>query len=288
MYVGAVIGFGSALAVGLVVFLSQSASLPSPTLAVAHPPTDLANGGDLGVSHAGWWSGTSGGNGASQNSSICAQWDLASDFRVFPNQENPNRDSCSNPDVWHFMQSTDLSRDLQTYSLLPDFVTTAFSIEGLEEWYGPDWNPPEDGLPHIGTNTTGVTQYVNALVWPPNVILAHPSARLAIVGWQSPLAGRVAITGSVTDIDDGCGDGVLWYIDKGATNLASGSVPNGGSQGFVEGTGGTGLADVVVDEGEFIYVVVHPNADFGCDSTGLDISITPYYIYLPLVLRQYR
>ena len=46
---------------------------------------------------------------------ICSQWNLTSDFRVSPDEENPNRDSCGNPDVWHFMQSTDLNPVPQTY-----------------------------------------------------------------------------------------------------------------------------------------------------------------------------
>ena len=74
-------------------------------------------------------------------------------------------------------------------------------------------------------------------------------------------------------MDSKYGDGVLWRINKGAVNLASGSIPNGGSQDFLDGTNGDSLAYVVVDQGEFIYVVIHPGSGFYCDTTELDLSI---------------
>ena len=61
----------------------------------------------------------------------------------------------------------------------------------------------------------------------------HPGiAKLAIVAWESPVNGKVSMTGSFTDVDPVCGDGVLWSIDKGATTIRSGDLPNGGSESF--------------------------------------------------------
>jgi hypothetical protein len=68
----------------------------------------------------------------------CTDWNLASDFRVSPNQENPNRDSCGNLGVWHFM-SADLNR--QTYALLPGFKPNSGGILGLEVWQGTHSEP---------------------------------------------------------------------------------------------------------------------------------------------------
>ena len=210
----------------------------------------------------------------------CTDWNLASDFRRSPNQENPNRDSCGTLGVWHFMMSADLNRDPQTYSLLPYFASSSGGIQGLEKWSGPEHLPPPDGIPEFAINTTGVDQYV-PYVFPPNVIDAHPGiTRLAIAGWRSPISGTVRITGFVNDLNPGCGDGILWYIDKGTANLAAGSIASGGSQEFRDGTGGDNLAEVAVNQGDFVYFGIHPGDDFYCDSTELDISIhlLPYLL----------
>ena len=65
----------------------------------------------------------------------CTDWNLASDFRVSPNQENPNRDSCGNLGVWHFM-SADLNR--QTYTLLQGFKPDLSNILELRRPRTPD------------------------------------------------------------------------------------------------------------------------------------------------------
>ena len=160
----------------------------------------------------------------------CTDWNLASDFRRWPNQENPNRDSCGNLGVWHFMESNGLNRNPATYTLLPYYANSDFGIVGLEKWTGSGYfRPPPDGLPGFLLNTTGVPQYVGgALTYPPDVAVAHPeNSRLAVAGWRSPVSGSVAITGSVKDLNAYDGDGILWFIGRGNAELASGSIPNG-------------------------------------------------------------
>ncbi len=101
----------------------------------------------------------------------------------------------------------------------------------------------------------------------------HPGwTKLVVVGWRSPISGNVSITGSLADTDNSCGDGVLWYIDKNDSNLASGSFGEGGSQNLVNI--GSSISDIPVKQGDFIYFVVHPNASSYCDTTMLDVTIT--------------
>ena len=231
--------------------------------------------------------GGSGFHAEATDSALCREWNLASDFRWSPNQENPNRDSCGNLNVWHFMQSTELNRDPQTYSLLPYFTTRSSGVQGLEKWTGSDftYDPAPDGLPEFVMNTTGVTQDIGYEM-PPDVINAHPGIQqLAIVGWRSPISGSVSITGFVNDLNASCGNGILWAIDKGTTNLAEGSILNGESQEFRNGTGGDSLAAVPINEGDFIYFVIDPNYEHVCDSTELSISIAlnaePFTYFAP-------
>ena len=89
----------------------------------------------------------------------------------------------------------------------------------------------------------------------------HPApANLVIVAWKSPLLAIVSVTGSFTDNDPVCGNGILWFIEKGGSRLASGNIPNGGAQGF-------SLPSVSVSPGQILYFMVDANkGDFGCDS----------------------
>jgi len=45
----------------------------------------------------------------------CNSWNLTKDSLTYPNQKNPNPDSCGNQDVWQFMQSATLERNPAPY-----------------------------------------------------------------------------------------------------------------------------------------------------------------------------
>jgi hypothetical protein len=105
----------------------------------------------------------------------------------------------------------------------------------------------------------------------------HPGDNLnAVIGWQSPIAGTVSISGSWADIDASVGNGIVWFIDHNMTNIASGGFANGGSQTFASGTGGSNLTSVSVATGDFLYFIVNAgaNGDSNADSTCGDIVIT--------------
>ena len=82
------------------------------------------------------------------------------------------------------------------------------------------------------------------------------------------------VAGMVADMDNHGGDGILWYIDKNATNLASGTIADGGSQNFGSGTGGASLGTISISRGDFLYFAIHPRGSYLFDSTKLDISIS--------------
>lgn len=218
-------------------------------------------------------------------SEYCRQWNLALEFRVTPYQENPNRDRCGNLDVWHFLEgglAQFLERDPSGYSLLPNFAFFTRFIPGLEHWQGSVHTAGGvDNWSDIGINNTGETQYIQGTVWPSGVVLIQPlQDKYAIVGWQSPIRGTVAVSGGVQDLHDSCGNGISWSIDHfdGSANqtLAFGSIINGGSQSFQDGIGAYRLASVQVDPGDFLYFLVDPTlGNNSCDSTGLNIYITP-------------
>lgn len=212
----------------------------------------------------------------------CPEWNLAIDFRVSPNQENPNRDSCGNLNVWHFLESdpNTYPAHLPTgYTPLPEFINDFLSFTGLEQWQGGFVAINDKSkLPSLGINTTGVTQYVLGIIWPPGMIGFHPLNNThTIVGWRSPINGTVMVEGGVNDLDNSCGDGISWFIDHGDgltnTTLASGSIPEGGSQNFSNGVNGASLASILVKQGDFLYFIGDPSGNLYCDSTGLSLTI---------------
>ena len=204
-------------------------------------------------------------------------WNVESEFRTSPNNENPNRDLCNNLGVWSFMESVSLTHDPLTYTLMANFTANGpwagGNVAGLNHWrgtYSDQWGT----FPFVGYNATGTTQVDGLAVWQPNTMILHPApSQMSIIGWKSHLNGYVSVTGGLNDIHRGCGDGVSWFVEKNSTNLASGTIPDGGSQAFSAGTGGAALNTVAVNINDMLYVMIAPNGNISCDSTGIDLSI---------------
>lgn len=210
-------------------------------------------------------------------------WNLADDFRVTPDQANPNPDSYGNADTWSFMRST-TAHYPTTYSLVTQWYPNVGENAGLQGWEGPEpTGYPQSGLPEFTLNTTGVPfNFDPQMVYPPGSIEVHPdSSQPAVVRWLSPFTGAIAITGGVQDVCWANGDGINWFIDKNGTTLASGSYPSGGLQLFKDGTNGGQLANVSVNQGDSIYFLVAPGGDYICDGTKLDVTIKMVSIVAP-------
>ena len=98
-----------------------------------------------------------------------------------------------------------------------------------------------------------------------------------MVGWRSPISGKVKVSGGVTDAHAACGDGFDWSVDKGAVTLASGVVaqrwrPNRSRQPL-------GLRALTASLSvQAIFCTSSfgpgPSGDHTCDSTRLDVTIT--------------
>src|SRR3989442_14609103 len=63
-------------------------------------------------------------------------WNLSTDFRLSPNEANPNPDSYGNLDVWWLMRGTTL-HDPSSYALLGVFDSEFCGVRGVEAWVGP-------------------------------------------------------------------------------------------------------------------------------------------------------
>ena len=147
-------------------------------------------------------------------------------FKFFRIKKTQTVILCGNLNVWYFLGSTTLAQDVQTYYLLPNFYTDSGGFEGLQAWEGDATNEGyHTNTPDVLFNSTNTVVNAGGVLFQPHAIFAHPAPnQLSIIGWRSPYDDDVSITGYISDIDPFLGDGILWYINKGSTNLVFGAL----------------------------------------------------------------
>jgi hypothetical protein len=198
-----------------------------------------------------------------------AMWNLSRDIRATNNEISFNQGSNG---VWYFMESASLTHNPMIYSFLPNYTAPcpgapgAPIVNGIGCWQ--DGPHTIDHNPKVGVNFTNQTLFPISPGIPPRAVFLHPAPdRFAIVAWKSPLFAIVSVTGAFTDLDPNCGNGINWFIEGGGQRLASGDLPNGGSQSF-------SLPSETVSPGQVLYFIVAPkNGDYSCDTTELDLVI---------------
>jgi len=107
----------------------------------------------------------------------------------------------------------------------------------------------------------------------PFSVATHPSPTLSsVIGWRSPEAGKVTITGSVQDVHTACGNGVTWAIEVRRGNrreLLANGVTNGNE---VSDTGR--FEKVSMRASDMIALVIGPgDGSHVCDLTAIDLTI---------------
>ena len=110
---------------------------------------------------------------------------------------------------------------------------------------------------------------------PGQSIAVHPGQNSDVaVGWQSPISGTVKIHAQVIDADAACGDGIVWKVETCSNDqtheLVGGAFDNGGSS-MIDGPQ---LATVQVQKGDMVQLVVDPKAEYSCDTTIVQFTIT--------------
>jgi hypothetical protein len=106
----------------------------------------------------------------------------------------------------------------------------------------------------------------------PHGVAVHPTPTFnAIVGWQSPVAGKMRITAKVVHAHPECGDGVSFALElrRGTTRqrLASG-IAQGAKEPKIE------PVEINVKEGDLVSLVIGPRANHACDLTAVDLTLT--------------
>jgi hypothetical protein len=108
----------------------------------------------------------------------------------------------------------------------------------------------------------------------PHSIAIHPSpSRAAVVGWQSPIQGKIKVSASVQHAHPECGNGVTWSLElrRGSTRQR---LANGTAQGAKEVSIGP-IEDVRVRAGDLISLRIGPrDGNHACDLTAIDLSLS--------------
>lgn len=200
---------------------------------------------------------------------VPAQFDVAADWRLAPNQANPSPVRGVAVAEWAYMYSTTEPADRANYQLLPDFSTHKFNIAGLQSWWAPNVSNPDDDLPTVGINASGNDLTYGTLVWPAGAVLVHPwTNEPVIVAFQSPSDGMYAITGGLSMAQHpNCGNGIGWSLDRTSKHLAHGQI-------LPTETANWSLS-THLDKYQRIFLVISPLHSVGCDATLVQLTITP-------------
>jgi hypothetical protein len=109
----------------------------------------------------------------------------------------------------------------------------------------------------------------------PHSVAVHPSPTLAaVIGWRSPVAGRVRVEAAVQHAHPECGNGVTWALElrHGANRqrLAAG-VAQGGRE-----IKPAPIGNLVVEPGDLVSLLIGPrDGNHSCDLTAVDLTVTP-------------
>lgn len=184
-------------------------------------------------------------------------WNPGVDWRDAPKQANPSPDVHGNAGVWSYLASPNLIRDPTSYALLPGFS----DLDGRQQWDAPGYVNLLVG--HVdGTASMLMHSYGGR-------IIGDTFGRSAILGWTSPIAGQIRISGAARLPDLSVCNvpvmGSIWSIDKGAATLQSTVLGPAGSTSFDLTT--------TVAKGDTLYFVHDPGYDSHCDMLVVDLEI---------------
>ena len=107
----------------------------------------------------------------------------------------------------------------------------------------------------------------------PHGVAIHPSPTLrAVVGWRSPIAGAVRITGATAHAHVACGNGVSWSLSVRRGNTRQ-QLASGEAHGAEEIKLGP-FENIAVRIGDVVSLSIGPLGDHSCDLTAVDMEIT--------------
>ena len=215
-------------------------------------------------------------------------WSLRDEFQTGAARAHPNTDRDGYP-VWHFLRTTRSEGPTESRQWHRDgrYVPLAASGDKLfgSPLDGRIFRSQESLAPAIGKLTA---EYDIGLKFVPGDILIAPGPDHAIVvGWRSPVGGKLEIQGSFEHGQSCCGDNskIRWYVERGTapeesngftpTLLASGEADFGTPTQLVV----FHIRDQVVQPNDYVYFIVDASTDGTAtphhgDATRLEVTLT--------------
>ena len=215
-------------------------------------------------------------------------WSLRDEFRTGVTRENPNADRDRQP-VWYFLRTARSDGPVESRKWLRDgrYVPLADAGDKLfgSQLDGWAYRAKYPLAPAIGKLTA---KYDIGLKFSAGDILIAPGPDHAVVvGWRSPVGGKLEIQGSFEHGQSCCGENsrIRWYVERGpAPEELNGFSPRllvSGEADF--GTrmqrGDFHVRDQVVQPDDYVYFVVDAFADGTAtphhgDGTRLEVTLT--------------
>jgi hypothetical protein len=148
------------------------------------------------------------------------------------------------------------------------------SIAGSPELVG--WG--SDDTPWFGGNPSATPVSVRGITIPARSLAMHPGpTQSVVVGWRSPISGRVKARGRVAHGQSG-GDGIEWWLaHKTRTqrqHLSHGVTDGSGTRAIGAETDTKALDEIAVEPGDMISLVVGPKGTHYCDTTVIELVFT--------------
>jgi hypothetical protein len=158
-------------------------------------------------------------------------------------------------------------------ALLTKVVDNLLGNPGLRAWR------LEPDTPSAVVNASDNEAAFLSIHMPPRSVAIHPSPSAGVaVEWRATKAGRYRIEGRVTDADTSCGNGIDWTATvrhgRAESQLASGSIDNGGRQDFAAAKDAARLGDIALAAGDSLQIAVLPRGEHSCDTTLIDWQVT--------------
>ena len=148
------------------------------------------------------------------------------------------------------------------------------AIAGSAELLG--WG--SDSTPWFGGNPADKPVSVQGITVPGRSLAMHPGpSQNVVVGWRSPITGRVKVKARVAHGQQG-GNGIEWWIARETKtqrqHLAHGATDGSGAQTIPGVAEAKSLDEVAVESGDMISLVVGPKGAHQCDTTLIELVIT--------------
>jgi hypothetical protein len=159
--------------------------------------------------------------------------------------------------VWAFMEAQTL-HNAASYQLMPTYSKNCV-WDAVVNSTASCWQD-------LSTPSLNVSVMIGAARGIP---VLHPHTdRAVLIRWKSPISGTIDVMGRISDVDNGGGDGVDWFVDYQNTTVLSGTVNGNGNTFFKQ--------NISVIKGQSLYFIIDRgvNNDALYDSTSMDIMIT--------------